>query len=50
MQHVAALQLRAIQGLHDWHIALNEKLLTFEEAASRREGGSEHGIEALPAL
>jgi hypothetical protein len=50
MQHISPLQLRAVQGLLDWHIALNEKLLIVEEPVRRMKGDSQQGIEALPAL
>ena len=50
MQHIAPLQLRAVQGLHDWRSTLNEKLLTFQESAQGMKRDSQYGIETLSAL
>ena len=46
----APLQLRAVQRLHDWHLALDVKMLTFEEPILRMKSDSQQGTEALPAL
>jgi len=50
MQHITPLQLRTVQRLHDWNIALKEKLLTFEEPVLRLKRNSQQGTETLPAL